>query len=171
MGNGDIFVQKLDTDGNFVWANAMGGTSVDVGNSLAIDSAGNVYSTGYFEGTVDFDPGPDTVNLASVGFRDIFIHKMSSGTTSLEADTDLFPLTVYPNPSTGVFVLEGEPSLDVLRIHVYNSLGQEVLPVREVASATHWTEQIDLSSQPSGIYHLRISDGRGTVSRKLVIQR
>ena len=53
--------------GDFVWARAMGGTGQDFGHGIAVDSAGNVYTTGYFPGTVDFDPGPGTVNLTSAG--------------------------------------------------------------------------------------------------------
>jgi hypothetical protein len=77
-GSGDIFVQKLDASGNFVWARGMGGTSDDVGRGIAVDSAGNVYTTGYFNGTVDFDPGAGTVNLSSAGGRDIFVQKLDA---------------------------------------------------------------------------------------------
>ncbi|MDC1451051.1 SBBP repeat-containing protein [Vicingaceae bacterium] len=35
----------------------MGGSRFDFGQSIAVDSAGNLYTTGYFFNTVDFDPG------------------------------------------------------------------------------------------------------------------
>jgi len=72
----DIFVSKLDTDGNFVWARSMGGTSNEVGRAIAVDDAGNVYITGYFADTVDFDPGPDTFHLSSAGAQDLFVSKL-----------------------------------------------------------------------------------------------
>ena len=62
-GNNDIFVNKLDASGNFVWAKSMGGPAYDHGNSLTVDAAGNVWSTGSFEGTVDFDPGIINYNI------------------------------------------------------------------------------------------------------------
>ncbi|QLH34125.1 MAG: SBBP repeat-containing protein [Cyclobacteriaceae bacterium] len=55
------FISKLDADGNFVWAIELDGTQWERGFGIAVDNAGNVYSTGYFDGTVDFDPG--TANL------------------------------------------------------------------------------------------------------------
>jgi hypothetical protein len=77
-GNGDIFISKLDSSGNFVWAKQMGAADYDYGNSIALDAAANVYTTGTFLGTVDFDPGAGTFNLTSAGGIDIFICKLDS---------------------------------------------------------------------------------------------
>ncbi|HLG35711.1 MAG TPA: SBBP repeat-containing protein [Bacteroidia bacterium] len=77
-GLNDIFISKLDASGNFAGAKAMGGTSNDQGNSISIDTSGNVYSTGKFSGTVDFDPGAGTFNLTSAGGQDIFVNKLDA---------------------------------------------------------------------------------------------
>jgi len=77
-GSFDIFVSKLDASGNFVWAKSMGGTGLELGISIAIDGAGNVYTTGQFSGTADFDPGAGTANLIPAGSFDIFVSKLGS---------------------------------------------------------------------------------------------
>lgn len=77
-GYTDIFISKLDSNGNFSWAKSIGGNSYDWLHQISIDSAGDVYVTGYFEGTVDFDPGPETFNRTSAGGDDIFISKLDS---------------------------------------------------------------------------------------------
>src|SRR5674476_1418906 len=72
-GGYDIFIIKLDASGNFVWAKNMGassGASSDQGFSIAVDASGNVYTTGLFTGTADFDPGAGTYNLTSAGSGD-----------------------------------------------------------------------------------------------------
>ncbi len=74
----DIFVSKLDSDGNFVWAKRMGGENNDIGQAIAVDISGNVYTTGFFRGTADFDPGAGVFNLTSVGDEDIFVSKLDS---------------------------------------------------------------------------------------------
>ena len=75
----DIFIAKLDASGNLIWAKQMGGISDDYGYSIAVDAAGNVYSTGYFQFTADFDPGPNEYNLTAesggIG-GDIFVSKL-----------------------------------------------------------------------------------------------
>jgi uncharacterized membrane protein YqhA len=77
-GVNDIFISKLDAAGNFIWAKSMGGSSTDRGASIALDGSGNVYTTGYFVGTADFDPGAGTSNLTSAGSSDIFISKLDA---------------------------------------------------------------------------------------------
>ncbi len=76
-GSSDVFVTKLDGDGNFRWARSMGGNSADWAHSFFLDGLGNIYTTGYFSAVVDFDIGPGTYFLTSVGNRDVFVHKMS----------------------------------------------------------------------------------------------
>ena len=75
-GEDDIFILKLDKSGNYIWAKRMGGSGSETGYSLAIDAAGNIYSTGYFSDTADFDPGPEVVNLTSKGGHEIYINKL-----------------------------------------------------------------------------------------------
>jgi hypothetical protein len=79
IGARDIFISKLDADGNFVWARQMGGDSYASGRSLVLDAANNMYFTGVFSGAVDFDPGPGSFTLVSVGAQDAFICKLDAG--------------------------------------------------------------------------------------------
>jgi hypothetical protein len=78
QGEIDVFVMKLNTDGNLVWAKQMGGSTSDNGRRIVTDGSGNVYLTGSFSGTADFDPGPGTFNLYSAGSWDIFICKLDA---------------------------------------------------------------------------------------------
>ena len=76
-GFADVFISKLDTSGNFVWAKRIGGGNFDSGESLVIDDSGNVYVTGNFRTTVDFDPSVSgTHNITSAGDYDIFVVKL-----------------------------------------------------------------------------------------------
>ncbi len=77
-GNEDIFITKLDASGNFIWAKSIGSTGIDVALSIAVDASGNSYTCGYFNGTVDFDPGVGISNLTSAGTEDIFVCKLDA---------------------------------------------------------------------------------------------
>jgi len=78
-GSNDIFILKLTSAGNFVWAVSMGAGSSDYGNEILCDAGGNVYSTGRYGTVVDFDPGPGVASYTSAGLADIYILKLNSG--------------------------------------------------------------------------------------------
>ncbi|ARN77876.1 hypothetical protein BST97_07600 [Nonlabens spongiae] len=76
---GKVFLLKLNAQGDFVWAKAIGGPfangGVEAGNSLKLDSSGNIYVNGSFDGTPDFDPGTGVVSITSNGSEDIYVAK------------------------------------------------------------------------------------------------
>jgi len=78
-GGFDVFVAKLDSDGNYKWAKRIGGTGSDQGNSVTADANGNAYIAGTFDGTADFDPGSGTYNLTIFGgYTDAFVEKLDT---------------------------------------------------------------------------------------------
>ena len=62
-GEEDIFIQKLDASGSFLWAKTLGGSMDDRCYAVDVDHFGNVFATGFFRKEVDFDPGVDEFNL------------------------------------------------------------------------------------------------------------
>ncbi len=75
-GDCDIYLSKFDTSGNWYWVRCYGGTSYDIGMSAAIDADDNAYMAGFFDSTVDFDPGPDVDNHTNSYGEDIFVTKL-----------------------------------------------------------------------------------------------
>ncbi|HLP18788.1 MAG TPA: SBBP repeat-containing protein [Chitinophagales bacterium] len=74
-GSDDIFLCKFMSDGQLEWGRTIGGSGSDESRSLVLDEDGNIWITGTFNGTVDFDPGNGVENLSSLGGRDIFLAK------------------------------------------------------------------------------------------------
>ncbi len=73
----DIFLAKYNNNGAIQWVRPVTGTDDKLSGSLAMDTGGNVYVTGGFQGSLTFT---DT-NLTSVGSYDIFVAKYSPGGT------------------------------------------------------------------------------------------
>jgi hypothetical protein len=63
VGAHDIFVAKFESSGDLVWVKQAGGAGEDVGTGIAVDSGGNTYVIGAFQGTATFDQ----TNLTAVG--------------------------------------------------------------------------------------------------------
>jgi len=96
----DVFISKLDSLGTLKWAKSMGGSGNDNGFGIAVDASFNVYTTGYFNETVDFDPGTGIDILSSLGFSDIFVHMLSNDLLDIFHQNIISPTVVYPNPTT-----------------------------------------------------------------------
>ena len=74
QGLDDVFVTKLDTDGNWQWAKRAGGKNFTFGSSVAVDNSGNVYITGIFSNYTLMD----NISLFSQGSWDVFVAKLNS---------------------------------------------------------------------------------------------
>ncbi len=75
-GGLDIFVTKLDANGDHAWSTRFGDPGSQTGAAIATDSAGNALVTGYITGQVDFGGGL----LPSVGGDDVFVVKLDATT-------------------------------------------------------------------------------------------
>src|SRR5262249_24301705 len=81
-GGTDIFVAKYSTSGELVWVKRAGGTGADQANGIGVDSSGNSYVTGLFNGSATFGGGEaNQTVLTSAGGTDIFVAKYNSDGT------------------------------------------------------------------------------------------
>ena len=74
-GANDIYVVKLSTTGDVIWARSAGGTGTDAALGVAVDTTGNVYVTGYFKTQATFDT---TTVTGSATIGNFFLAKYSS---------------------------------------------------------------------------------------------
>jgi|GEM_PF-2013963 len=75
FGTNDIFITKYNSSGAFQWVRTYGQRSFEGARDISEDSQGNLYITGEFEGTVDFNP-PQLDTLSSAGATDAFVLKL-----------------------------------------------------------------------------------------------
>ena len=76
----DGYVQKLDTNGKFVWARQLHSLSSNTitPQGIAVDSLGDVYSTGIFQSGVDFNSGGASQIITSAGWDDAYVSEFDS---------------------------------------------------------------------------------------------
>jgi hypothetical protein len=140
----DVYISKLDASGNFVWAKSLNGFGNDEGSSVVVDASGNVYITGFFTGTLDFDPSPSTFSLTAIGGQDIFILKLDASGNFVWAKTfgglsddvgncinldatgnvyccGAFQATVDFDPGAGIFNINSLGLYDVFILKLDNS--------------------------------------------------
>ncbi len=167
LGSYEIFVSKLDSSGNFVWAKRIGEADTDGSLSIAVDGVGNIYTTGFFRSTVDFDPGAEIHNLTSAGDYDIFIQKMSPAASGIEDIYNNEGIVIYPNPTNGTFNLSMNGIKENVNVSILNIQGQVIYS--EEINASTYNYRIDLSAYPKGIYFIKLTNDNINEVRKIIV--
>ena len=147
--SGDTFVSKIDSAGNFVWANQLTGTTDNVGTSIALDKNQNIYVAGGFHGYCDFDPSNNSFNLISSGIDDAYIFKWSQPITGLHDNYTNTLIKVFPNPFAENVQIN---VIEKATVTISTITGQVIL--RTILAAGINT--ITLASQQSGTYLLNV---------------
>lgn len=185
VSDGSLAFADIDVDGDFdlvisgsndsgfrttkLFLNDGSGNFTENSPSPFEDASNGSLSLFDADGDGDFDLLNTGRNNLSTNISRLYIN---SSLTSLINIVEVHPISIHPNPSTATFHLHAElPTLSQPTYTVLNQLGQVVWQAREEKSVEVIDQYIDLSTQPNGIYHLRISDGSGSMSRQLVVQR
>lgn len=81
-GTWDIYIQKLDSTGNLIWAKTIGSSNTindyERGYDIVVDQNKNIYVVGVFSDSLDFDPGTDTFLVDNINTHDFFLLKLDS---------------------------------------------------------------------------------------------
>ncbi|MBK8366031.1 MAG: SBBP repeat-containing protein [Bacteroidetes bacterium] len=141
----NIYIGKHTTSGTNVWTKDMGATSNEDARGLAIDTINNnIYVTGLFNGTTDFDPNSGIQNLTSAT-NDGYILKLDSGSNfiwvqqiggpgldygvdiSTDHNGNIYNVGIFKNsvdfdPSpTSTFTLNGGSSFEIYMLKLDNN--------------------------------------------------
>jgi hypothetical protein len=166
-GQNDIVISRLDSLGNLSWVKNIGGIYDDRANAIIVDNSNNLYVTGSFGGTVDFDPTAGIFNLNATANYDMFIMKLDqSSTTSLNETVFENTALVYPNPFSSSFNILLPEQINNGSVEVYNTLGAIVYRKKTDAKESN----IEIKDEPNGIYFVKIKNEDGVVILKKLVK-
>lgn len=76
-GAWDAFFEKWDTDGNLLWVHTYSNGADNYVFDMKVDTADQLFITGYYSGTLDFDPGPQSSSHTAILF-DTYVAKYNT---------------------------------------------------------------------------------------------
>ena len=122
----DAFYLMLDTDGEFISAGQFGGSNFLEHHGVAADANSNFYLSSAFQGDVDLDPSPNTVDAATVvDFRDTYVIKMSGVPTGLIENSEM-TFQVWPNPAKDHLWVKGDLHSTAMNYRILDADGRLV---------------------------------------------
>lgn len=168
-----MFLLKLT--GNGVYQGAVGIKGVDatiLPSSVAVDDFSNVYVSGHFNKTVNFNPSASAIfNLSSEVMSTFDVYNAKYSTVNMgsrlndESKTDLektLDWAMYPNPSIDIVHIQTNESGT---LEIYSITGQIISS--EILFAG--TNQKELDQMTSGSYIVRFISEKGVITKRLFI--
>ena len=133
--------------------------------SMTLDKLGNIYTTGTFDMTGDFDPSAGIFDLTPVGSYDIFVAKLSQPPLGITENTNSNNISIYPNPSNGQFNVTVSSLQKSSSIEIYNSIGELVYSQKVINEQN----TIELTNEANGLYFVKVmSDGKIVGTKKII---
>lgn len=162
IGQRDVFVYKLNETGSNEYAFTLGSAMDDYAGSIHVDNSGNLYTAGYFQQTIDFDPGVGVTNLTANGLSDIFIQKMSApSSASIFTHDEVSLFNLYPNPGNDYVTVHFAGS--EANLVVFSANGQKVLE-KTISDM----ETCAISSLESGVYLVELTVNGSTQIKRFI---
>jgi hypothetical protein len=165
----DIFIEKLNSNGDFVWLRTFGGNYTDFVLDAVIDNNQNIYMTGFTRNTVDFDPNSGVVEYTSVTPKaDYYVLKFAAYTVDINENSfeSSNIAQLYPNPTSGKFTINLNDTNTKTQIQIVDLTGKVVF---ENSYQNQSNIQLNLDA-PNGIYFVKVMENGNQSVVKLIKQ-
>lgn len=162
-GFSDVFVVKIDPDGNPVWAQTAGGSASERGSEIAVDQENNVFVSGSYDSGTALQPlNFGSIQATYTGSSSTgFLGKIGFNTVGSNPQAGTQDVTLYPNPASSVISIRGDAKLleRISGFCIIDLLGKEI--TRSATSFNPNIMAID-GSIPDGLYLLQLIDKEGS---------
>lgn len=163
FGNEDYWIVKLNTNGNEVWQKTIGSDGFDYLTSLAEYPNGGILAAGWSNSDAGGFKSQDSYD----GSYDLWLIKMGAPLSTNEIPLDEIQLSIYPNPTTGLFYVSipnySNTSNDHIRVL---DLKGNLLKEEAVSSDL---VPFDLTGFAKGIYFVELVCGDTVFREKVVL--
>lgn len=145
-----LFERKMDANGTIIWNHSFIPNAINLYNEGrgVVVTSNSVVFTGVFWRFGDFDPSPTTnFTLTCAAYAsNAYVQHLKDNTADLQI-IETKNVSIYPNPSNGIYTLKSNTPLET--IEIYSNNGVKLFSINSIS------EQLDLTNHPSGIYFIK----------------
>lgn len=171
-GSSDLFIAKFDGTGKVLFAKQVGGTKADGGFGIAVDPIGNTYTTGYFSGTADLDPGTATTNATSGGKHDLLIMQLKNvapvaNNVTKSTNEDTAATITLNSDSAHPDVTDADDTVDLKTVKIDTQPAHGTATVNPSTGAITYTPALNFNGTDTFTY--KVNDPAGGFSNAATI--
>ena len=179
-GENDIFVAKMEANGNWLWGVQAGGCNSDIGKGITINDTGDIYITGHFTITASFGSFSITGSLIA----NAFVAKLSCNTDISDENVNI-PASQYLsnhpnpfNPSTTIeFSIEQNQQNEQIELEIFNIKGEKIKTLNVILSGVEgsvmWNGTDNYQNKVSSgvhFYQLKVNGKSEAVKKCLLLK-
>lgn len=154
--NPDMWLIKLDANGDSSWSRHYGGSGHEHCYSARQTSDGGYIAIGH-------------ARSFSAAWETYFLKLDDNGVVGIEELMADNKLSVYPNPANGVINIDLSGKPDFSAFTITNSLGQTVYTTNLQALRGNELLTVDLNGKQPGIYFVTLQSATQTITKKLIL--
>lgn len=162
----NVYLTTLNSSGNLISFNHFGGVNETFPNDMVLKN-NNLYLSGNFSLTVDFDFTTATNTMTSIGLRDNYIGKYNISNFLNKVNFNKFTFKIYPNPTSDIVNLSFENNLENANLKIISILGQTIIEKQNLSGNNI---NLDVQNLSIGIYIIEIIDGISKFNSKFIKQ-
>jgi hypothetical protein len=161
-GSSDVFIAKFNQTGIIQWINAYGGAGQDKITSMAIENAGAIYLTGYYN--YYYLPFSNCTAPFPELSDEMFCVKLNAITGILENTNK--ELTIMPNPALD-YILVNSTTHHISKV-VLTSVNGDFID--EVSGSNSFQVLVQLDKLPPAMYFIVVYANDGKVTHQKIIK-
>jgi len=162
----DLFVLKYSSNGDEDWIKAIQSEEDDSGNSIGINTNGDLFVTGSIQAQQGSTTNIGNISITHFGHDDYILAKLSLGTNGIKDISEIKSLTIFPNPSNGEFRISNLAPFKGGFIAFYNPAGQLI----KQQSILENSLMLNFESLSKGIYLVKVIKDNIVLSQKILLE-
>ena len=167
QGNAATFIATYTASGEYITARSIQNASHSVGSEIALSPTNEIYVTGWFTESIDFDSTQPDLAFSSNGVQDTYLIKLGAVSVGLNDNLYKPEISIFPNPANEQVKIK---AAGLEKIECFDMHGKLVLSKSPGFRQNEHT--LNVSHLPAGIYFIRLrANNQISFTEKLVIIR
>lgn len=112
--------------------------------------------------------GPAPVEMSYLYIDNLSFEGSANGIKTIDNFDSI--VSLYPNPTSSSFIIEGTSAQQKIHYTLYNIVGLEIISGDIDTNGTSFRKKMQIDGLSKGVYFINLNDGKNTCSKKISVE-